>query len=58
MPLRSKIHGYTAWVNMRLLPYNHGLDNVVMDLLRGTNMKYLVQSMTGRDWEKLQTFES
>jgi hypothetical protein len=57
MSLRSKTHGYTAWVNMRLLPYNHSLNNVLMDLLQGTNMKYLIESMTGHDWNKLDTFD-
>ena len=57
MSLRSKTHGYTAWVNMRLLPYNQSLNNVLMDLLQGTNMKYLIESMTGHDWNKLDTFE-
>ena len=57
MSLRSKTHGYTAWVNMRLLPYNQSLNNVLMDLLQGTNMKYLIESMTGHNWNKLDTFE-
>ena len=28
-----------------------------MDLLQGTNMKYLIESMTGHNWEKLDTFD-
>ena len=57
MTLRGKIHGYTAWVNMRLLPYNHALSNVIVDLLQGTNIKVLIEILTGHQWEKLQSLE-
>lgn len=57
MPLRAKIHGYTGWINMRLFPFNHKLNNVVMDILRGTNMKYLIESMTGHSWQKIDSFD-
>jgi hypothetical protein len=28
-----------------------------MDIMQGTNMKYLIESMTGHEWDKLQTFD-
>ena len=57
MPIRAKIHGFTGWVNMRLMPFDQSLNNVLMDLLRGTNMKYLLQSYTGVENEKYQSLE-
>ncbi|CAF1414359.1 unnamed protein product [Adineta ricciae] len=53
----SRIHGFTSWVNMRLLPYDKGLGNVLIDLMKGTNMKMLLQSVTGTTTEKIQSFE-
>ncbi|CAF1627636.1 unnamed protein product [Adineta ricciae] len=53
----SRIHGFTSWVNMRLLPYDKGLGNVLLDLMKGTNMKMLLQSVTGTTTEKIQSFE-
>ncbi|XP_041366840.1 uncharacterized protein LOC121381572 [Gigantopelta aegis] len=57
MSLKTRIRGFTAWVNLRLIPYNHLLNNVIMDLLTGTSMKYLVESITGRDFTKLESFD-
>ncbi|KAJ8299222.1 hypothetical protein KUTeg_023282 [Tegillarca granosa] len=57
MSLRTKIKGFTAWVNMRLMPYNHLLSNVLMDILSGTHMKFLVESLTGRDIKRLESFD-
>lgn len=57
MTIKTRIHGYTAWINMRLTPFEQSLANVLMDLLRGTNMKYLVQSYTGEKNDKFQSFE-
>jgi hypothetical protein len=57
MTIGTKIHGYTAWINMRLEPYDHCLNNVLMDLLKGTNMKYLLQGYTGRENDKLTSFD-
>ena len=57
MPIKTRIHGYTAWINMRLLPFEQSLSNVLMDLLRGTNMKFLLESFTGENNEKFQSFE-
>jgi hypothetical protein len=57
MPIKTRIHGYTAWVNMRLTPFEKSLSNVLMDLLRGTNMKLLLESFTGEPNEKFTSFE-
>ena len=57
MSLRTRIKGFTAWVNFRLKPYDHLMNNVVMDLLTGTNMKMLMQSMTGREMKRVQSFD-
>ena len=57
MTIRARTHGYTGWVNMRLTPYEQSLNNIIMDILRGTNMKYLLQSYTGEKNEKFQSFE-
>ena len=53
----SRIHGFTSWINMRLLPFEQGLNNVLSDLMKGTNMKMLLQSVTGTTTEKIQSFE-
>ena len=57
MTIKTRVHGYTAWINMRLLPFEKSLSNVLMDLLRGTNMKTLLESYTGETNEKFQSFE-
>lgn len=43
---------------MRLTPFDHSLNNILMDLLRGTNIKYLLQSFTGFNSEKFQSFDN
>jgi hypothetical protein len=53
----SRIHGFTSWINMRLMPFEQGLSNILTDLMQGTNMKMLLQSVTGTTTEKIQTFE-
>ena len=57
MTIRGRTHGYTGWINMRLTPYEQSLNNIIMDILRGTNMKYLLQSYTGEKNDKFQSFE-
>ncbi|XP_055998277.1 uncharacterized protein LOC125647533 isoform X2 [Ostrea edulis] len=57
MSLRTRIKGFTAWVNLRLMRYDHLLNNVLMDLLSGTHMKYLVESITGLDIKRLESFD-
>ena len=42
---------------MRLTPFDQSLNNVLMDILRGTNMKYLLQSFTGKNSDKFQSFD-
>ncbi|CAF0870949.1 unnamed protein product [Rotaria sordida] len=53
----SRIHGFTSWINMRLMPFEQGLNNILTDLMKGTNMKMLLQSVTGTTTEKIQSFE-
>ncbi|KAK7491465.1 hypothetical protein BaRGS_00017294 [Batillaria attramentaria] len=57
MSMRTRIRGFTAWVNLRLMPYNQLMNNVLMDLLSGTSMKYLVESITGRDLKRLESMD-
>ncbi|XP_070560695.1 uncharacterized protein [Ptychodera flava] len=57
MSMRTKINGFTAWVNLRLMPYNLLMSNVLMDLLKGTNMKMLIESLTGIENKRIQSFD-
>ena len=57
MSMRTRIRGMTAWVNLRLMPYNQLMSNVLMDLLTGTGMKYLIESITGRGIGKLESMD-
>lgn len=57
MSLRTRIKGFTAWVNLRLMSYDHLLNNVLMDLLTGTHIKYLVESITGYDIKRLESMD-
>ncbi|KAL4225170.1 hypothetical protein ACF0H5_015862 [Mactra antiquata] len=57
MSLRTRINGFTAWVNLRLTPYNQLLSNVLMDLLTGTHMKYLLESFTGSHLKGLENMD-
>ena len=55
--LRTRVRGFTAWVNLRLMPYDQLMNNVIMDLLTGTNMKYLMESMTGTTIGRFDSFD-
>ena len=45
MSLRTRINGFTAWVNLRLsLSTGNLMHNVLIDLLKGYNMKILLES--------------
>ncbi|XP_059170627.1 uncharacterized protein LOC131952123 [Physella acuta] len=57
MSMRTRIRGFTAWVNLRLTPYNQLMSNVLMDLLSGTSMKHLTESITGRIFKKLDNMD-
>ncbi|XP_067933694.1 uncharacterized protein [Watersipora subatra] len=57
MSLRTRVNGFTAWVNLRMREYNVSLSNVMLDLMNGTNLKTLVESMTGRDMANVQSFD-
>jgi hypothetical protein len=53
----SRIHGFTSWINMRLMPFEQGLTNILTDLMTGTNMKMLLESVTGTTTEKIESFD-
>ncbi|CAG2255849.1 unnamed protein product [Mytilus edulis] len=42
---------------MRLLQYDQLLNNCLMDLLTGTHMKFLIESMTGSSIKRLESFD-
>jgi hypothetical protein len=42
---------------MRLMSYDQLLNNCLMDLLTGTHMKYLIESMTGTNIKRLESFD-
>ncbi len=52
-----KIHGFTAWLNMRLTPYDLLTSDILNELFTGANMKFLIQSFTGTKDEKFSTFD-
>ena len=39
------------------MSYDHLLNNVLMDLLSGTHIKYLVESITGYDIKRLESMD-
>nr|XP_026689433.1 uncharacterized protein LOC100182602 isoform X2 [Ciona intestinalis] len=57
MSLRTRINGFTAWINLRLVPYGSELANVLVDLTKGSHVQQLLHSMTGKTMKKLQSFE-
>jgi hypothetical protein len=54
---KFKERGFTAWTNMRLTPFDMHLNNVLDEILTGTNMKYLMQSVTGAKDDKFLTLD-
>ena len=45
MSISTRINGFTAWINLRLSnSTGQLLDNVLVDLLKGYNMKILLES--------------
>ncbi|XP_035681437.1 uncharacterized protein LOC118419201 [Branchiostoma floridae] len=57
MSLRTRINGFTAWVNLRLVSYSLSISNVLSELLTGSHLKMLVQSFTGMQMKKLQSMD-
>lgn len=57
MSLRGRINGFTAWVNLRLSESGNMMNSVVSDLLKGTHMKLLIESITGHDFRRLQSYD-
>lgn len=51
------MNGFTAWINLRLREYDVSLSNVMLDLMTGTHLKTLVESLTGRDISNVQSFD-
>ena len=44
MSLKTRINGFTAWVNLRLVPYDSLLTNVLTDLTKGVHVQQLLHS--------------
>jgi len=44
MSLRTRINGFTAWTNLRLVPYGTLLNNVLLDLTKGFHVQQLLHS--------------
>ena len=59
MSLRTKLRGFTLWVNLRLQGPSPGLvlSNVVSELTRGTNLRDLLESITGCQCQKVDNFD-
>ena len=58
MALQTRINGFTTWANYRLQLVGHdSMDNVMTDFMKGYNLKMLVESITGRPFRKLKTFD-
>ena len=57
MSLRTRVNGFTAWINLRMRDFDISLGDVMLDLMSGTNMKVLVESMTGKEMTTVQTFD-
>ncbi|XP_074660681.1 uncharacterized protein LOC141913126 [Tubulanus polymorphus] len=57
MSLRTRIRGFTSWVNLRLKSSDQLMNNVIMDIVSGTNMKSLIESLTGRYMKRVQSFD-
>lgn len=57
MSLKTQINGYTAWINLRLVPYGSLLNNVLTDLLKGNHLQQLLHSLTGKSSKKIQSLD-
>ncbi|CAK8680159.1 unnamed protein product [Clavelina lepadiformis] len=57
MSLRTRINGFTAWINLRLIPYDSLLNNVLTDLTKGFHIQQLLHSLTGKTLKKLQSLD-
>ncbi|XP_065056315.1 uncharacterized protein LOC135684610 [Rhopilema esculentum] len=58
MSLSTRINGFTAWMNLRLShSTGHLMENVLVDLLKGYNMKMLLESLTGKPFKKIRSFD-
>lgn len=57
MSLRTQINGFTAWINLRLVPYGSLLENVLVDLIKGNHYQQLLHSLTAKSLKKIQSFE-
>lgn len=57
MSMRTRINGFTAWINLRMREFEVDLSDVLVDLMKGTNLKILIESMTGRELATVQSFD-
>ncbi|EDV28638.1 uncharacterized protein TRIADDRAFT_51756 [Trichoplax adhaerens] len=56
--LRCRLNGFSAWINVRLQPYEHQINNALTDLMKGTNLHTFLLSLTGRKPRKIKSFEN
>ncbi|XP_040197534.1 uncharacterized protein LOC120930413 [Rana temporaria] len=57
MSTQTRINGFTAWMNVRLLEVNGRVDNVLRDLFQGTSMKLLLESFTGKPLKRFESLD-
>lgn len=57
MNQKFKERGFIAWINMRLTPFDMHLTNILEEILAATNLKYLMQSITGVKDDKFVTLD-
>ncbi|XP_072257313.1 uncharacterized protein [Pyxicephalus adspersus] len=57
MSTQTRINGFTAWMNVRLLEVNGHVNNVLRDLFQGKNMKLLLESFTGKPIKRFESLD-
>ncbi|XP_068129763.1 uncharacterized protein [Hyperolius riggenbachi] len=57
MSLQTRINGFTAWMNVRLLEVNGRVNNALCDLFQGTSMKLLLESFTGKPLKRFESLD-
>ncbi|XP_029452950.1 uncharacterized protein LOC115089116 isoform X2 [Rhinatrema bivittatum] len=57
MSYKTRIHGFTAWINVRLYPFDCQINDVLTELFLGANLKLLLESLTGRNQTKMKILE-
>lgn len=55
--MRTRVNGFTAWVNLRMREFGVSLADVLVDIMSGTNLKVLVESIIGKEIANVQSFD-